>query len=138
MNLDAELSEELNDALNESLDGLGLPEDLRLGADADAFPDADNGSAEEMNRPSPSELDRPIREVRDLKSIGSILPFGDYDPYPDPNDPCRNLCPRPAGCPPARERGRPLPGGHAAVHGSLRPAAGPAGAVSLGGVEHHL
>ena len=42
-----------------------------------------------------------MRRVRDLKGIREILPFGDYDPSPDPDDPCRNLCPRPPGCPPA-------------------------------------
>ena len=81
------------------LDDLNLPDDLRLDPNAPGRPFNRLDDAADRT-PRPSELDRPIREVRDLKSIGEILPFGDYDPYPDPDDPCRNLCPRPAGCPP--------------------------------------
>ncbi|QDT14656.1 hypothetical protein [Alienimonas californiensis] len=69
------------------LPGLGLPDNLGLPDDREF----DGG---------PSALYRPIRDVRDPAGIRSILPFADYDPYPDPDDPCRNLCPRPEGCPP--------------------------------------
>ena len=73
-----------------NLDGLGLPDDLR--AD-EARPD------DEPRRARGADV--LTRQVPELKGIGAILPFGDYDPDPDPDDPCRYLCPRPAGCPPA-------------------------------------
>ncbi|NNJ25429.1 hypothetical protein LzC2_14990 [Planctomycetes bacterium LzC2] len=78
------------------LDDLGLPDDLNL--------DFNTGNEDER-APSPSSVGRTIRDVRDLTAIRSILPFGAYDPNPDPNDPCRNLCPRPEGCPPGAEAG---------------------------------
>ncbi|MFH5804961.1 hypothetical protein [Alienimonas sp. DA493] len=78
------------------LDDLGLPDDLELDPNA-----VDPEFESPFNRPtSPSAVGRPIRDVGDLSDIRTILPFADYDPNPDPNDPCRNLCPRPAGCPP--------------------------------------
>ena len=90
LDLDAEL---------EGLDlgDLDLPDDLKLDAD-----DGEGDAAEDREPITPRSR-REVREVRDLKGIRDILPFADYDPDPDPSDPCRNLCPRPPGCPPAGE-----------------------------------
>ncbi len=83
------------------LDDLELPDDLKLDPRA---PDAIADEARDPD-PSPSAAGRTIRTVRDLKGIRAILPFGDYDPNPDPDDPCRNLCPRPGGCLPLAGQG---------------------------------
>ena len=85
------------------LDDLELPDDLKLDPDA-AADDADAEDRDPEERPTP-KADRAVRQVRDLKSIRNILPFGDYDPNPDPEDPTRNLCPRPAGAPRGGEDG---------------------------------
>ena len=81
------------------LGDLELPDDLKL--DPDAAPDADDADGDDERDALTPESERPVRAVRDLKGIREILPFGDYDPDPDPDDPCRNLCPRPPGCPAA-------------------------------------
>ena len=80
------------------LDDLELPDDLKLDLDG-GTDDEDEDAVDPEERPTP-KADRAVRQVRDLKSIRNILPFGDYDPNPDPeDDPYRNLCPRPAGAP---------------------------------------
>ena len=43
---------------------------------------------------------RPIARTPDqLRKIGEILPYHDYEPDPDVDDPCLYLCPRPDGLP---------------------------------------
>jgi hypothetical protein len=51
--------------------------------------------------PAPST--EKIPKASDLRKITTIQPFLDYEPDPEvaKTDPCRNLCPRPEGCPPA-------------------------------------
>lgn len=39
------------------------------------------------------------RTPNQLRRIGEILPYFDYEPDPDVDDPCLNLCPRPDGLP---------------------------------------
>ena len=87
------------DDLDLDLDDLDLPDDLKLDSDVDGGAGQASGDGDEADALTPKAT-RPARRPRDLKGIRDILPFGDYDPDPDPLDPCRNLCPRPAGCPP--------------------------------------
>lgn len=47
-----------------------------------------------------TDEDRPIaRRPDQLRRIGEIMPYFDYEPDPDVDDPCLNLCPRPDGLP---------------------------------------
>ena len=87
------------DDLDLDLDDLDLPDDLKLEGDRPGQADGDADGTDGKDVLTPRSARR-ARRPRDLKGIRDILPFGDYDPDPDPEDPCRNLCPRPPGCPP--------------------------------------
>lgn len=67
-------------------------------ADYDALGDKEKKS-EPKRQPAP---ERP----EDMKKIGEIMPFADYEPDPAirAEDPCRNLCPRPSWCPPPKDK----------------------------------
>ena len=89
---------------DESLDPFDLLPDLDL-----SDPDSAEGTAAEGERETLTPRARQrVRTPADLRKITEIRPFASYDPDPDPDDPCRNLCPRPPGCPPAGEDEEPL------------------------------
>lgn len=56
-----------------------------------------NGTEEEAETPPNGR--RIAQTPNELRDMQSIMPYADYDPNPNADDPCLNQCPRPDGAP---------------------------------------
>ena len=93
---------------DDDLDPFDLLPDLGTGTGSDDGDAADDDAGANGRESLTPRARVQVRTPADLRKITDIRPFANYDPDPDPDDPCRNLCPRPPGCPPADDGDEPL------------------------------